>query len=174
MANWVITGANRGIGLELARQVAERGDKVFAACRSASKELEGLKGVTPITGVDVTNPEAAAVIKKALGSETLDVLLKRNQRDYLTALNRTLPKNKRRDAWTRLSRRRRRTVRLIEELGLRTQRIEAMLRPIEDFSARVNELQVNDRRMGVSAPLRLGLDPRRELAAGDRHQNQHA
>ncbi len=73
--------------------------------------------------------------------ETLDVLLKRNRRDYLTALNRTLPKNKRRAAWVKVSRRRRRTVRLIEELGLRTQRIEALLRPIEDFSARVSELQ---------------------------------
>ena len=73
--------------------------------------------------------------------ETLDVLLKRNRRDYFTALNRTQPKNKRRHAWVKLSRRRRRTVRMIEELGLRTQRIEALLRPIEDFSTRVNELQ---------------------------------
>ena len=29
----LITGANRGIGLELARMAAERGDKVFAAAR---------------------------------------------------------------------------------------------------------------------------------------------
>ena len=67
--------------------------------------------------------------------DTLDVLLKRNRRDYLNALNRRLPKAKRRRAWLALSRRRRRTVRLIEELGLRTQRIEAMIRPIEQFSA---------------------------------------
>jgi RNA polymerase primary sigma factor len=96
--------------------------------------------------------------------ETLDVLLKRNQRDYLTALNRTHPKNKRRDAWTRLSRRRRRTVRLIEELGLRTQRIEAMLRPIEDFSARVDELQSKIQRLKKSKKPSHEIHPlRREL-----------
>jgi RNA polymerase primary sigma factor len=79
--------------------------------------------------------------------ETLDVLLKRNRRDYLTALNRTLPKHKRRSAWVRVSRRRRRTVRLIEELGLRTQRIEAMLRPVEEFSKRIDELQAKIQRL---------------------------
>jgi RNA polymerase primary sigma factor len=72
---------------------------------------------------------------------TLDVLLKRNRRDYLTALNRTLPKVKRREAWIQVSRRRRRAVRLVEELGLRTQRIEALLRPTEKFSERIDELQ---------------------------------
>ena len=34
MANVVITGANRGIGLELAKQYAHGGDRVFAFCRS--------------------------------------------------------------------------------------------------------------------------------------------
>src|SRR5262245_10285443 len=75
MANWVITGANRGIGLEITRQVAARGDHVFAACRSSSKELDAIgKNVTVVSGVDVTNPESAAVIKKAIGDATIDVL----------------------------------------------------------------------------------------------------
>jgi RNA polymerase primary sigma factor len=47
----------------------------------------------------------------------------------------------RRNAWQNLGRRRRRSVRLIEELGLRTQRIESMIRTVEDFSQRVDELQ---------------------------------
>jgi NAD(P)-dependent dehydrogenase (short-subunit alcohol dehydrogenase family) len=76
MATWVVTGANRGIGLEIARQVAARGDHVFAACRSPSKELEGLgKNVTVVSGVDVTSPEAGPVIAKALGDQMIDVLL---------------------------------------------------------------------------------------------------
>jgi len=76
MATWVITGANRGIGLELVRQLAARGEEVFAACRSASKELEGIgKGVKMVTGVDVTRPEAADVIRSALGEKHIDVLL---------------------------------------------------------------------------------------------------
>ena len=35
----VITGANRGIGLELCRQTHARGETVVAACRHASPEL---------------------------------------------------------------------------------------------------------------------------------------
>ncbi len=34
MANVAIVGASRGIGLELAKQHAEAGDRVFALCRS--------------------------------------------------------------------------------------------------------------------------------------------
>ena len=72
---------------------------------------------------------------------TLEVLLKRNRRDYLIALSRSQNKAKRRAAWIRLSRRRRRAVRLVEELGLRTQRIEQMIKTLEDFSKRVDELK---------------------------------
>jgi RNA polymerase primary sigma factor len=72
---------------------------------------------------------------------TLEVLLKRNQRDYRLALSKSQTKPRRRQAWTRLGRRRRRTVRLVEELGLRTQRIESMIKIIEDFSRRVDHLK---------------------------------
>ena len=47
----------------------------------------------------------------------------------------------RRDAWRRLGRRRRRAVKLVEELGLRTQRIEPMIKTLEEFSRRVDELK---------------------------------
>ena len=73
--------------------------------------------------------------------KTLEILLKRNRRDYLVALSRTQSKVKRKAAWTRLSRRRRRSVRLVEELGLRTQRIEQMIRTLEDFCRRIEELR---------------------------------
>ena len=71
---------------------------------------------------------------------TLNVLLKRNRHDYHLALSKSQPKSKRKKAWQNLGRRRRRAVRLIEELGLRTGRIETMIRTVEDFSSRVDEL----------------------------------
>ncbi len=37
MANILITGANRGIGLQLAKQYAERGDHVLACCRNPAQ-----------------------------------------------------------------------------------------------------------------------------------------
>jgi RNA polymerase primary sigma factor len=72
---------------------------------------------------------------------TLETLLKRNQRDYNIATSKTRPTAMRRAAWRRLGRRRRRTVRLVEELGLRTQRIEPMIKTLEEFSRRVDELR---------------------------------
>ncbi|MFM7070983.1 MAG: sigma-70 factor domain-containing protein, partial [Planctomycetota bacterium] len=72
---------------------------------------------------------------------TLEVLLKRNRRDYMSALSKKETEAKREQAWIRLGRRRRKAVRLVEELGLRTQRIEQMIRTLEDFSRRVDELK---------------------------------
>ncbi len=73
--------------------------------------------------------------------KTLAVLLKRNGRDYQVATSRSRPVAERRMAWRRLSYRRRRAVRLVEELGLRTQRIEPMIRNLEEFSRRIDELK---------------------------------
>ena len=73
--------------------------------------------------------------------KTLEILLKRNRRDYHIAASKSSKANERREAWRRLGRRRLRAVRLVEELGLRTQRIEAMIRALEDFSRRVDDLK---------------------------------
>lgn len=71
---------------------------------------------------------------------TLDTLLKRNKRDYRIALSKTYREKERRDAWRRLGRRRHRAVILVEELGLRTQRIENMIKTLDDFSRRIDDL----------------------------------
>jgi RNA polymerase primary sigma factor len=72
---------------------------------------------------------------------TLEILLKRNRRDYWVATSKSRPMAERREAWRRLGRCRRRAVHLIEELGLRTQRIEPAINTLEDFSRRVDELK---------------------------------
>ncbi len=71
---------------------------------------------------------------------TLDVLLKKNRRNYLTAVSKSTPKKKRAEAWKNLGRGRIRAVRLVEELGLRTQRIEPYIKTLTDFSERVDHL----------------------------------
>jgi RNA polymerase primary sigma factor len=73
--------------------------------------------------------------------KTLETLQKRNQHDYNLATSKSRPAGQRRAAWRRLGRRRRRAVLLIEELGLRTQRIEPMIKTLEEFSRRVDELK---------------------------------
>lgn len=72
---------------------------------------------------------------------TLETLLKRNKRDYNIVTSKSRSAAERRAAWRRLGRRRRRTVHLVEELGLRTQRIEPMIKTLEEFSRRVDELR---------------------------------
>ena len=74
MGIWVVTGANRGIGLEMCRQLKERGEEVFAACRSTSPELDAL-GVHVVSGVEMTSDDGAETIAKALGDKRIDVLL---------------------------------------------------------------------------------------------------
>lgn len=70
----LITGANRGIGLELARQLKGRGDDVIACCRSASNELDAL-GVRIIQQVDVTDEASVTRLDEALGDTQLHCVI---------------------------------------------------------------------------------------------------
>ena len=71
---------------------------------------------------------------------TLRAMLYRNKIDYITAMSKSTPMEERALAWKNLGRRRRRAVRLIEELRLRSQRIEGMIGTLEDFSRRADAL----------------------------------
>lgn len=74
MPTILITGANRGIGLQLCKQYNERGDDVIAVCRRPSDELLAL-GVRVIENIDVSDGKSVDVLKRQLAGETIDVLL---------------------------------------------------------------------------------------------------
>jgi NAD(P)-dependent dehydrogenase (short-subunit alcohol dehydrogenase family) len=70
----VITGCNRGIGLELCKQYTARGDTVIAVCRQPSDELRQT-GAEIVEGVDVSDDSATARLQEALGDRHIDVLV---------------------------------------------------------------------------------------------------
>ena len=70
----VVTGANRGIGLEIARILAERGDTVYAVCRQSSPELDALSAHV-IDDVDVADGQSVASLVARLGGEPIDLLV---------------------------------------------------------------------------------------------------
>ena len=68
---FLVTGANRGIGLEYCRQLQERGEQVIAICRNPPPELEAL-GVRIEAGVDLTREAAVADLVERLAGLPLD------------------------------------------------------------------------------------------------------
>ncbi len=75
MARYVVVGANRGIGLEMVKQLAARGEQVVAACRSASPELRET-GAEIHENVDVTDDASVARFTElAAAGGLIDVLV---------------------------------------------------------------------------------------------------
>lgn len=73
MVESLVTGANRGIGLELVKQLKAMQHRVTAVCRKSSAQLDSL-GVNVVSGVDVSSPDAAAQLARA-GDAPLDWLV---------------------------------------------------------------------------------------------------
>jgi len=70
----LITGANRGIGLELAKQLKARGEDVIAVCRKSTPELDVL-GVRVEAGVDVSDANSVAELAQRLKGVEIGTLI---------------------------------------------------------------------------------------------------
>ncbi|UJS25076.1 SDR family oxidoreductase [Thiothrix winogradskyi] len=79
MPTIMITGANRGIGLELVRQYAADGWEVLACCRSPEnapelKQLAAANGNISVHLLDVTNAQQRKVLAAQLKGKPIDIL----------------------------------------------------------------------------------------------------
>jgi NAD(P)-dependent dehydrogenase (short-subunit alcohol dehydrogenase family) len=79
MTTVLITGANRGIGLEFAKQYAAEGADVIACCRNPAK-ADALNALAKTAGfkvmaLDVTSPKSVEALKQALKGQPIDILI---------------------------------------------------------------------------------------------------
>ena len=104
--------------------------------------------------VSVTNAaEKKAIMKRIIpNTRTLGHLLAQNRSDYMTAINKSMPMRRRRAAWRNLVIRRNKAVRLVEEMNLRTNKLQPIFEKLRRSALRMTEI-----REILSQPHRLSL-----------------
>ncbi|MFP6806564.1 MAG: SDR family oxidoreductase [Pseudomonadales bacterium] len=77
MATILITGANRGIGLEMVRIYAAQGDTVIACCRDPenAEVLKGIGGDVQIQELSVGEAASVAAMAENLKGSTIDIVI---------------------------------------------------------------------------------------------------
>ena len=77
MPTALITGANKGVGLELTRRLAARGDQVLACCRDpeSATELNAIGDNVTVFGVHISDGASVAVLAEAVGDQPIDLLI---------------------------------------------------------------------------------------------------
>jgi len=113
-----------------------------AAITLLEKIRDGRLRLDRTVEVSVTNVREKRHIMGLLepNLRTLGHLMRRNQADFQVAINKRRRKRERRQAWRRLVSRRNKAVRLIEEIGLRTQRLHPPLAQLKEISRRMDVL----------------------------------
>ena len=74
MTTYLITGANRGIGLEFCLQLSSRGENVIATCRNSSEELLST-GVRVEEGIDISSKQSIDSLRNRTKDIKIDVLI---------------------------------------------------------------------------------------------------
>ena len=70
-----LTGANRGLGLAIAKELTAAGADLIAIVRSSSDELDALNPKELILGIDQTNDEQVASLKDKITGGPIDMLI---------------------------------------------------------------------------------------------------
>lgn len=145
----------------------ERGRRDFRHCMLASDYIlqaailmlenirEGKLRLDRTIDVSVINLREKARLVKVLepNLKTLRHLMLENKRDFRLAIDRRQPNSHRRRAWRRLLCCRVKAVRLVEELGLRTQRLQPLLEKLREIAQRMDVI-----RQQLAAPCRSEED----------------
>jgi RNA polymerase primary sigma factor len=136
-----------------------------AAVGILEKVRDGQLRLDRTVEVSVTNTAEKRRIMRRLGPNlrTLHALLLRNRRDFRVAISRRVPEATRRSAWMALVRRRNRAVRLVEELNLRTNRLQPLYEQLAKIWQRMDSLTAQIRELENNGTCQdQGLDEMRE------------
>jgi NAD(P)-dependent dehydrogenase (short-subunit alcohol dehydrogenase family) len=74
-ATYLVTGANRGIGFELARQLSQQGDQVIATARHPDQARELARLKVRVEQLDVSDAASVAALRQRLEGVPIDVLI---------------------------------------------------------------------------------------------------
>lgn len=100
MPTAIVTGASRGIGLELVRQYSQAGWRVHATTRTPDSPgpLGDVKGDVVVHGLDVRDDDAIAAFASSFADDAIDVLIHNagikdggHDRDEVMAVNARAP-----------------------------------------------------------------------------------
>ena len=102
--------------------------------------------------VSVTNTTEKKRIMKRIGPNiaTLRHLLQANHKDFRAAISKRLPRQQRIAAWKRLTRRRNKAVRLIEEMNLRNNRLQPLFEKLTEILVRMQTVKMQLREAKVN------------------------
>ncbi|MEZ6090045.1 MAG: sigma-70 family RNA polymerase sigma factor [Pirellulaceae bacterium] len=113
------------------------------ACKLLEQVRDGQLRLDRTIEVSVTNAVGKRNIMRRIGPnvKTIRHLLSQNRSDYYTAIDRRNDEAVRRAAWVKLVRRRNKIVRLVEEMDLRTNRLQPLFDKLIDINARMQEIR---------------------------------
>jgi RNA polymerase primary sigma factor len=115
---------------------------LFGAMSLLRKVRDGQLRLDRTVEVSVTNAAEKRHVMSRLphNLRTLEHLLKRNRRDFRQVMDRRQEPVLRHAAWRRMIVRRLKAFRLVEELGLRTQRLQPLLEKLRELSDRMTAI----------------------------------
>ncbi|MBN1911056.1 MAG: sigma-70 family RNA polymerase sigma factor [Pirellulales bacterium] len=147
------------------RRLVLGNDHVLQA--AASLLRNALDGPTRLDGVlDVPLGDVAQKnrLRKRLvpNLRTLGHLLERNRDDFECLMNRDFPAADCRAAWRRIASRRKKAVRLVEEVSLRKHHVRQMFNRVRQLSERMDHLAAEVRRLEIRSDADVLLSARRQ------------
>ena len=86
--------------------------------------------------------------------QTLEHLLAQNQRNFAKLIRKSTDPEERRLARREFLRRRKKSLQLVEELSLRTRRVQPLMRQLEEFANRMDQIKDRLNRLGVETTFR--------------------